>query len=304
MLQSCIDQGQPAALVTLLQTDGPSPRDPGAQMLVSGDQVWGYLSGGCVEADIAQHARDVIISGEPKTLVYGKGSPWLDIRLACGSSITVRVERILADNDPARQWCDAYYHRRGAIWSSGPDGFSCRDIGADKPLPFSSDGIAYHLPSFPPIRLMVVGRDAIALETARLAAEAHFDVLLCADGGPEQGPDIAGINYHAGSAAGLFANSDVTDPWTAVAILSHESEREADILPSALYSPAFYVGAIGSRRRLADRQAMLRMAGVEDKDIARLHMPIGMDGLGKLPQAVAIAILAEVQKMAARKVMR
>ena len=55
--------GQASALVTLIRTDGGSPRPPGSQMLVSSRTLSGFLSGGCVEADVAAH-RDAAIDQE------------------------------------------------------------------------------------------------------------------------------------------------------------------------------------------------------------------------------------------------
>ena len=80
--------GQPAVLATLYAAQGGSPRGVGAQMLFGPDEVTGYLSGGCVEADVAIHAEAVLASGEPRRLLYGVGGP-ADVRLPCGGSIEV-----------------------------------------------------------------------------------------------------------------------------------------------------------------------------------------------------------------------
>jgi len=65
-------------------------------------------------------------------------------------------------------------------------------------------------------------------------------------------------------------------------------------LTAALPSRACYVGALGARRRAADRLAWLRAAGVGEGDIARLRTPIGLDIGGKAPWEVAISVLAEI----------
>jgi xanthine dehydrogenase accessory factor len=77
------DRGESFALATIVAADG-GPRPPGAQMVITETASWGYLSGGCIEDDVAVNAREVIGDGRPRTLVYGEGSPFIDIRLPCG----------------------------------------------------------------------------------------------------------------------------------------------------------------------------------------------------------------------------
>ena len=96
-------RGERCALVTLVGVDGNAPRAEGAQMAVSESGEWaGYISGGCLEAAIALEAQAAIKAGKPRLLRYGKGSPYFDIQLPCGSGLdagaanpsTGRVPRI------------------------------------------------------------------------------------------------------------------------------------------------------------------------------------------------------------------
>ncbi len=79
-----------------------------------------------------------------------------------------------------------------------------------------------------------------------------------------------------------------------MAVATHEAEADHAALTAALPSSAFYVGALGARRRAADRLAWLRAAGVSEGDIARLRTPIGLDIGGKAPWEVAISVLGEI----------
>ena len=98
-LAAARERGRAVALATLHSSSGGAPRGLGAQMLVGAEAVTGFLSGGCVEADVALRARGVLTGGDPLRLVYGEGGPF-DIRLACGGRIDVLLERIAPD-DPA-----------------------------------------------------------------------------------------------------------------------------------------------------------------------------------------------------------
>jgi xanthine dehydrogenase accessory factor len=84
------------------------------------------------------------------------------------------------------------------------------------------------------------------------------------------------------------------DPWTAVAVATHDAIVDHEALLAALPSSAFYVGALGARRRLGERLDALRQAGIAETDIARLHAPIGLDIGGKAPWDVAISVMAEI----------
>ncbi len=80
--------GLRAALVTLVGIEGAAPRPLGAQMAIAEDGRYvGYLSGGCLEQAIVLEAQDVIRSGSNRLVRYGKGSPYFDIRLPCGSGL-------------------------------------------------------------------------------------------------------------------------------------------------------------------------------------------------------------------------
>ncbi len=79
-----------------------------------------------------------------------------------------------------------------------------------------------------------------------------------------------------------------------MAAATHDAELDHAALVAALPSPAFYVGALGSRRRRPDRTAWLAASGLSEASVGRLHTPIGLELGGKAPWEVAIATLAEI----------
>lgn len=278
------------ALATLVVVDGSAPREVGTQMLVTEDGDWGFLSGGCIEADVARHAREALAQGAPRLLRYGEGSPWLDIRLACGSGISVLVEPVAADEPAAAALIASYGARRPVLWRS--DGHN-RTVSTDPPPQADHwDGTHYTRTFAPPLRLVLVGEDGAALAAAGLALAMGWEVALITPGGPEAAP-LPGIAYHRGDAAGALAKLGI-DRWTAIAVLSHDREDDERALAAALQSEAFYVGAIGARARLDQRAARLRGHGVSKAALARLHAPIGLYGFGKAPRDVALSLVAEV----------
>ena len=90
------------------------------------------------------------------------------------------------------------------------------------------------------------------------------------------------------------ATAMALDPHTAVAALSHDPKLDDLVLLEALKSPAFYVGALGSRRHTAQRKDRLALFDLSADEIARLHGPIGLDLGGNQPAEIAVSILAEL----------
>jgi xanthine dehydrogenase accessory factor len=278
------------AIATLVEVDGSAPRDVGAQMLITDDDYWGFLSGGCIEADVARHGREAMAEGRARLLRYGEGSPWIDIKLACGSGITVLVEPVAADEPAVAALLDGWRARCPVLWSS--DGAVRHAAPGDESAADTWDGARYTRLFVPPLRLILIGEDGAALTSAALGLEMGWEVALITPGGPEAAP-FPGIAYHRSDPASALAAIGA-DRWTAVAVLSHDREDDERGVAAALESEAFYVGAIGARARLEQRLARLRGHGVSEAALARLHAPIGLYGFGKAPREVALSLVAEV----------
>ena len=114
--------GHDIVLGTLTDVEGPSPRPVGTQMVLRRETATGYFSGGCLEADVANHALTVLRDGEPRRLIYGRNSPWIDIRLLCGGRLEILLERIAPDDPTVAMLQDLAEERRPAFWKS--DGLS------------------------------------------------------------------------------------------------------------------------------------------------------------------------------------
>jgi xanthine dehydrogenase accessory factor len=83
------------------------------------------------------------------------------------------------------------------------------------------------------------------------------------------------------------------DAQTAVVLLSHDPKLDDPALHAALASPAFYIGALGSRRTHEKRLARLEEAGLGHL-ASRIHAPVGLDLGGRSPAEIAVSILAEI----------
>ena len=287
-------QGRTSVLATLVAVEGGGPRPVGTQMVFSAsgdatpDVVVGYFSGGCVESDVADHAYACLADGEPRRLVYGEGSPWPDIRLLCGARIEILLERVEPSDPALGVLIAAWSARQPADWVTDGRRRACGASGTVEPWPG-----AFVRRCEPAQRLVVFGSDPTALAIAALGAQSGFETTLVRGKGPEAPPPVPGLAYSREAPAEALAAIG-TDAWTAIAIASHNLELDREALAAALPSDAGYVGLLGARRRLDERLAPLRAAGVPEAVLSRVHAPIGLDIGGKAPWAVAVSVIGEI----------
>jgi xanthine dehydrogenase accessory factor len=140
---------------------------------------------------------------------------------------------------------------------------------------------------------VVFGADPTALAIAQLGAQSGFETTLVRPKGPEAAPPLAGVAYQREAPAEALAAIGL-DPWTAVAVATHDMEIDQAALSAALPSAATYVGLLGARARLPERLARLRGLGLQERDLAKLHAPIGLPIGGKAPWDVAISVIGEI----------
>jgi xanthine dehydrogenase accessory factor len=310
VLGAAVEAGEPAVLVTLFAAEGGSPRGLGAQMLFGPGEVTGYLSGGCVEADVALHADRVMASGEPARLVYGRGGP-ADVRLPCGGRIEALVEAIPAGDPAARRLIELRDAREPALWVSDGRFHACLgpgEDGANLPAALQAavrlaarGGVCGAVPEpfaifrrFDPAgRLVIFGADPPALAMAALGAQIGLETTLVRPKGPLAPPPIAQVRYLRSAPAEALAEAGL-DHWTYVAVATHDMDVDEEALVTALGSDAGYVGVLGSKRRLGERLGRLRAAGLPEEQIARLHAPIGLPLAGKSPWEIAISVIGEI----------
>lgn len=305
---SYLTAGTQIALATLIHTEGGGPRAPGTQMAFSDDDMTGFLSGGCVEADVALHARATLMDGEPHRLIYGQGSLFGDIRLQCGASITIAVERVLPSDpivdglvkmmatrqdlilvsDGTARTASSQIHELGVPWPNIPEQtFSSPHNGGQ------IDEKHYWVRYRPPTRLIIIGSDPIALAIAQLAKEAEFEVIFVRPHGPMLPPPPAPHVYRPMKAESVFKEFGL-DSRTAVVFANHDFEATGEDIVCALRSGAGYVGMVGAERHRAVKNRWFKQVGLSEADIARFRSPIGMPIGKSSPFAIAISVIAEI----------
>ena len=135
---------------------------------------------------------------------------------------------------------------------------------------------------------------------AGMAAAMDMEAVLVRPNGPAEPPPLQRVAYSRAMPAEALDDIGV-DRWTAVAACTHDLDLDQETLLAALRSPAFFVGALGSRRRRPERLDALRATGLDEADLSRLKTPIGLPIDARAPWEIAAATLAQIIAEARRE---
>lgn len=268
-------------------------RNPGTIMAVAEDGSFeGSLSGGCIENAVVAEARDVLASGAPRVVRFGKGSPYLDIRLPCGGGLDLYFCPLGAADDFAAACLGAIAAREPFCLSVGPHGAGY-ERGWSRPHfdARQASGVFGHWPA--PL-VQIIGHGAGVAALAQLARSMSCETRVLT-------PDerIIALLVRQGIAADLLERRSQTDlvtgdPWTGFVFLFHDHDWEIELIERALGLPHFYIGAMGGRRAHAMRCAALEARGVAPERLAAIRAPIGVFHSSRDPDTLALSTLAEV----------
>jgi xanthine dehydrogenase accessory factor len=281
-------RGDRVALATVVATRRSAPRPVGSKLIVSENgELFGSVSGGCVESDVAVQAAEVLASGEPRLLSYGitDDQAW-EVGLPCGGEIDVFVQPLAelpADGD-------GVFVTRLEGDRAGQVERASIDVRTSGILELEGEQVFAEVHR-PPPKLVVVGATDTAEALCRAANGLGWrtevldprPALVTRERLPS--PDELVIAWPNELEAGLD---------TAVIVLTHEERLDVPALTTALESEAFYVGAIGSRKTQAKRRERLLEAGVPEERLERLSGPAGLDLGADTPAETAVSILAEI----------
>jgi len=296
-LQRWQEEGQRTALVTLVGVEGGAPRGPGAQMAVAEDGRYaGYLSGGCLEQAVALEAKVVIEAGQNRLVRYGKGSPYFDIKLPCGSGLDLYFDQALGPAEVSAMMAHRACRRPFALSTVLATGESVvEELVAEAPAAQSRrDGDVFKRIYVPNLRLLLLGTGPALVGMAPLAAAAGIELAI-------RSPDDATRSRLAGSGFRIFLDDgevgyamDRLDFASAAILFFHDHEQEPDLLARLLRSQCFYIGALGNHAVHRERLGVLAAQGFGADDLKRIRAPVGSIGGAKSKATLAIGALAEL----------
>jgi xanthine dehydrogenase accessory factor len=291
-----VEAGRRVLLVTVVKTWGSSPRPEGAMLAVRDDgHVVGSVSGGCIEDDIIDRTRrEGMTAQKCEAVTYGVSADEARrFGLPCGGTIQLVLEPLTRESGILallREIEAGHLVMRRLDLASG--------FATLHPAK-ATDGLAFDGRSLvtvhgPRYRMLVIGASQLSKYLAEIAVGLDYRVTVC-DPREEYTEtwDIPGVTLVRTMPDDTVRDMRL-DERCAVVALTHDPKLDDLALMEALKSPAFYVGALGSRANNEKRRERLLEFDVSEAEIARLHGPIGLFIGSRTPPEIAISILAEI----------
>lgn len=320
ILERWTSEGTPVALGSVVERIGSAPRDPGATLAVSTThEVAGGVTGGCVEPYVIREAKEVL-DGAPGRLVnYGlDDEDGFEVGLTCGGRIAVAVYRLnqelvpeIADAvrsdrpiavtvrlDEARfgeQEIHSFDHGNGAGGSLSTAARSLLEIG-ESGLVETGEGDKVFVESYAPRpNMYIFGASDHVAALVPIGKMLGYRVTVCDPRRVfltrERFPDADVLSDEWPD---RFLADAPIDARTTICMMTHDVKFDVPALRVALTSSAGFIGAIGSEKTRAERNAKLREEGIGDADLARLHAPVGIQIGARTPEEVAVTIAAQL----------
>jgi xanthine dehydrogenase accessory factor len=292
-----MNRGHRVVLGTVVRTWGSSPRPPGSLMIIRDDgQVAGSVSGGCIEDDLIDRVkRGELAPRLPQATIYGVSAEEAQrFGLPCGGSVQIVLEPLSAQSLLRELQAAIESHRRvrrRLELSTGLVAMSPAD--SDDAVRF--DGSALETVHGPALRLLVIGAGQLSRYLASFAVALDYRVTVC-DPREEyhEGWDrMDGVTLSRTMPDDLVLAMNL-DANSAVVAVTHDPKLDDLALMEALKTPAFYVGALGSRRNNDARRQRLLGFDVSPAELVRLRGPVGLNLGGKTPPEIAMSIVAEM----------
>ena len=291
-----LDGGHRVLLVTVVKTWGSSPRPEGAMLAVRDDGlVAGSVSGGCIEDDIIDRTRrEGMRATRCEVVTYGVSADEAQrFGLPCGGTIRLVLEPLTRESGMRALLTEVEAGRLTERRLTLADGtWSLRKASATTTLAFDGEVlVTVHGPRY---RMLVIGASHLSQYLAQIAIGLDYQVTVC-DPREEYTDtwDVPGVTL-VRTMPDDTVQAMHLDERCAVVALTHDPKLDDLALMEALKSPAFYVGALGSRANNAKRRERLREFDLTAEEIARLHGPIGLYIGSRTPPEIAISILAEI----------
>jgi xanthine dehydrogenase accessory factor len=322
------------ALGILVHTEGSTYRKPGALILIAADGRYaGLLSGGCLEGDLAEHARRVIDTGSARLVRYDLRSAD-DLLWGMGVGCEGAMQILLVRVGPDGAWQPLSYlatavesHTATAFGvviessradvplgalalpagaSVTPPALRSADVGAALGAASASravnrltapagDWTLLVVPLALPARILLLGAGPDAAPIVDFAVRLGWRVTLL-----DHRPAYALPDHFPGAARvqPVPAAERVTDtldlePFDAAVVMSHHLDSDLAYLRALARTRVPYVGLLGPKAR---RERLLESLGSDAQALhARLHAPVGLALGGRTPESLALAIVAQIE---------
>lgn len=319
-LLAALEAGESAMLCTVLAAEGSTPRGSGARMAVFADgSARGTVGGGAVERQSLALARQLLATGGEalrRFALHPEAKNSTD--MVCGGEVTILFQRLAPEDAAAREtlraWRAALDVGKNVWLRTRVEDERVRDFAlltADE-LCHGAEAFSTAKPywdgalSVEPVvragRVYLFGGGHVGCALVPVLHYVGFEVTVYDDRAelaqPSRFPDAREVLL--GSFADIASRVTLTaDDYAVVMTPGHRADYE--ILEQLLRTDAYYIGCIGSRKKVALTREKLAAAGFAARDIDRIHAPIGLPILAETPEEIAVSIAAEMIRCRAEK---
>lgn len=330
-IERCVRSGEKTATATVVTTQGSTPREVGAKMVIrASGETAGTIGGGCGEAEAWQAAMDALKDGRRRMLTLDlTGDISMDTEMVCGGLMEVFVDLWDGRDLDVLQAAERAMKGIGrfavltplTVGESRPhalilgDGRAVGGLGdqsldarvTSQALEALREGISRAIPGtdtqpavfidvqVAPPTLLIAGGGHIAVPLVRMGAMMGFRVVVLDDrpifANEERFPDADEV---IAAPFGETLASYPLDDRTYVTIMTRGHAHDLECLVQVTDKPVAYIGMIGSRRRVRGVLDLVREKGYSEELLARVHAPIGLDIGARTPEEIAVSVIAEV----------
>lgn len=316
-----LKEGKGSVLVTVVDDKGSAPRGAGAMMAVGEDgRISGTIGGGMLEFRATELAQEHLKNGTGELREYRLTKDQVaGLGMVCGGDVDVLFTYIapteenravfarMCDNISRHKpgWIMLPLDGSGAGFYDGKNAFGAMaeaemgHIGdADKSIIEADNGRFYVEKLKNTSRVFVCGGGHLAQELVPLLAHLGFRCIVTDDRAEFSTKELFPDAEEVHTCAFTDMAYDV-QPEDYVIAVTRGHMGDFEVQEFALRTPAYYIGVVGSRSKIATVNAKLKADGFTDADIARITAPIGIEIKSETPAEIAVSIAGQlIQKRA------
>lgn len=319
MLQGMLSSHQPCVLVSAVGGSGSVPRKTHAHMLADGSgRICGTVGGGAIEGKAIELAKQLMAEKRSCTQQFVlREDDVLNLGMICGGEVTLHFRYVCSTDLNMTALAESAVHS----FDAGERAWLIIDLethalaicdgkrltGDDMPSDAFERGKnaaflheegnrAYYTELLvSPGKVYIFGGGHVAQALVPVLSAVDFRCVVL-----EDRPEFAD--------PALFPLADevrliLPEAWDhalhitsedCICVMTRGHKNDLECQAFALRTSAYYIGVIGSRRKIAAVNAQLRNMGFDDEQIARVHTPIGLPILAQTPAEIAVSIAAEM----------
>lgn len=327
LLAERLEAGKGSVLVSIVQSEGSAPRTTGANMLVGEEgYLCGTIGGGMLEFKATAEAKEDLQKGIGTLREYRLTKEAVaSLGMVCGGDVDVLFSVLMPTQEnietvKAIQNCINRYEKGWIVLPLSGDAITF--VGEEKVHRCPTDERPAEPDRFPNQqivelegrkvytqkientgRLYVFGGGHLSQELVPLAAHLGFRCVVIDDrpefSSKELFPDAEEV--FTSQFYELEGKLEIHENDYVIAV-TRGHVGDFDVQKFALKTPAYYIGVVGSKSKIAEVNRKLRECGYTDEDISRITTPIGIKIHSETPAEIAVSIAAQlIEQRALRK---